>query len=125
MPVLRPLAPSGGSVILIWRGLGILAPLLIGLELFLLMLVPASLSNGLQKMLQFLIVLAATFGIWYLGRSLNMRPGKILIDPETGEKVELRQSHSFFWIPLEYWAFIGAIICVFLISGSSGTPPQP
>lgn len=112
-------------MILVWRGWGILAPALIFLELLLTAMVPSTLAAGLQKGLQFLIVLAATFGIWYLGNYLNSRPGRVLVDPETGEKVELRSTHTFFWIPMQYWAFIGAILCVLMIAGGSSSAPKP
>jgi hypothetical protein len=48
--------------------------------------------------------------VWFLGRWLNNKPEKILIDPETGEQVVLRGGHSLFWIPMQYWAFIGLAV---------------
>ncbi|THF64580.1 hypothetical protein E6C76_10980 [Pseudothauera nasutitermitis] len=41
-----------------------------------------------------------------LGYYLNKRPGRVLVDPETGEKVELRIRHTLFWIPMQYWAIV-------------------
>ncbi len=99
-------------MLLIWKGLGILVPLLAFVELMLVMAVPNSINPTLGLLLKFVIVLAGTFALWHLGRSLNNRPGKVLIDPETNEPVMLRAPrHDFFWIPIEYWAFIVAILC--------------
>jgi hypothetical protein len=45
--------------------------------------------------------------IWFMGRWLNGRPQKILVDPESGERVILIGEHSLYWIPMQYWALIG------------------
>jgi len=39
---------------------------------------------------------------WFSGRYLNGKPGKTLIDKETGEEFVLHETHSFFFIPLQY-----------------------
>jgi hypothetical protein len=41
--------------------------------------------------------------LWFLGRWLNSRPVKVLIDPESGKRL-VANAHSLFWIPLQYWA---------------------
>jgi hypothetical protein len=58
--------------------------------------------------------------VWFLGRWLNNKPEKILIDPGSGEQVVLRGGHSLFWIPLQYWAFVGlAMMVVAWLRGGS------
>lgn len=48
------------------------------------------------------IVLAGLLvGAW--GLYLRRRPGRVLIDKETGEEEVLRPRHSLFWIPVLYW----------------------
>ena len=42
--------------------------------------------------------------VWTLGRYLNAKPGRILIDPSTNEQVVLVQKHTIFWMKLEYFA---------------------
>mgnify|MGYP000166731658 CR=1 FL=1 len=54
----------------------------------------------------------ASLLVWFLGKRLNGRPGKILIDPATGQPVILKQRHSLFFIPMEYWAFVIALIAI-------------
>jgi hypothetical protein len=50
--------------------------------------------------------------VWYLGRWLNNRPGKILIDPETNEKTELKTPHTLYWVRIEYWGAAWMALCI-------------
>jgi hypothetical protein len=49
-----------------------------------------------------LAVFAGAVLVWLLGRKLNGQPGKILLDPETGQTVEIRKRHTLFWIPMQW-----------------------
>jgi hypothetical protein len=61
--------------------------------------------------------IAAAIAIWVVGRKLNGAPDRIMVDQETGETVELKSRHSFFFIHMEYWAFgAAAIAVVFFVS---------
>lgn len=44
--------------------------------------------------------------VYFIGCKLNNKPGRILIDPENNEKIELKDTHTMFWIPLQYWGVI-------------------
>jgi hypothetical protein len=46
--------------------------------------------------------------LWPLGRGMNMTERRKLIDPKTGEMVEMEYGggHTLFFIPIQYWAFI-------------------
>lgn len=64
--------------------------------------------------------LVAAIIIWPIGRALNRKPApRELVDPQTGETFVLssRSQHSFFFIPMEYWApilvSIGAVLSIF------------
>lgn len=46
----------------------------------------------------------AAVPIWFLGRFLNRRPGRVLVDPATGETVTPRATHDLFFIRMELWA---------------------
>lgn len=46
------------------------------------------------------------------GRAFSRRKGRILIDPETGQQVVLRKSHTLFFIPMIYWAPVLIVIGV-------------
>ena len=91
---------------LIWRGWGILVPLISVLAL--LLAVPFS-GEAAKYGLAFSQAVAA-IAIWFVGKSLNGKPGRIMVDQETGETVELKSKHSFFFINMEYWAFAAAAI---------------
>ena len=60
---------------------------------------------------------AVTAGValWFLGRWMNRTESHMLIDPQTGQHVELATGggHTLFFIPLQFWAFIWAGIGVF------------
>ncbi len=66
--------------------------------------------------LQPLVLILSSAMIYLAGHILNSKPGRILIDPKTDEKIELKTTHSMFWIPMQYWAFIiiGMAILIYL-----------
>ena len=47
--------------------------------------------------------LASIVTLGFLGRWLNNRPERVLIDVESGERLVYKPRHSLFWIPLQYW----------------------
>lgn len=62
--------------------------------------------------------------VWRLGVRLNSAPGRVLIDPRDNSRVVLRRTHSLFWIPLQYWGPISAVLamCVALALLATGVP---
>lgn len=58
--------------------------------------------------------------VYFFGSKVNNRPGRILIDPENNEQVELKQTHSMFWIPLQYWSGIILAISVWMYVANIG-----
>jgi len=42
--------------------------------------------------------------VWVVGVKLESKPGKVVIDKETGQELELKSRHDMFWIPFKYWA---------------------
>ena len=95
---------------IIWQGFGYLA-IVIPFVVLLLMQVGVDGIAGkgyytAHDWVQSLAVVIAALIVAAVGFYLNRQPGKVLIDPETNQKVEFRRRHTFFWIPLEYWAII-------------------
>ncbi len=98
----------------IWKGWGILAiliPLLIslgagaGFDYFY--------GEGFYKNSTWampIVLLFSSIIVFLVGYKINNKPGKILIDPESNEKVELKTTHTMFWIPVQYWGV--AIFCI-------------
>ena len=60
---------------------------------------------------------------WLVGRGLNNRPGRELLDPKTQQRVILRRVHRLFWIRMEYWSVpvaLAALIPLLAIRHMSG-----
>jgi phosphotransferase system glucose/maltose/N-acetylglucosamine-specific IIC component len=43
---------------------------------------------------------------WFLGRHFQASGSQTLIDPKTGNPVVLHRRHSFFFIPMHWWAVL-------------------
>ncbi len=63
--------------------------------------------------------LSAVLVSW-IGYKLNSKQGRILIDPENNERVELKTIHSMFWIPLQYWGIIIVAISIWMYIANLG-----
>jgi hypothetical protein len=43
---------------------------------------------------------------WFVGKWLNTRGGRVVIDEATGQKLTIGSSHTFFFIPMHYWGVV-------------------
>lgn len=101
-------------MLLIWSGLGFLViPIVIGTSVVVGTLCQLALEVAGFPRFAFLAfslgLFAAAWANWALGRRLNGRPGRELIDARTGEHVVLRRTHRLFWIRMEYWSIPVAV----------------
>jgi hypothetical protein len=109
--------------IIVWRGYGILVPVLAVLVGFVPLAAVESVI-GSAKYQPFAGVLAlvtcsaAAAAIWVVGRALNGQPGRVLVDPNTGQRVVLRKRHDLFWIPFEWWSVAVAAFGVISLFGN-------
>ncbi|MDJ0814055.1 MAG: hypothetical protein QNJ23_10010 [Woeseiaceae bacterium] len=97
-------------MLIVWRGLGWLVPVIVMAALI---LSQASVdavygdgfytANAWPKQAAFV---AAALAVGVLGFFLNYKLRKVLINEETGEAVGKAPSHTLFFIPVEYWAVI-------------------
>ena len=55
---------------------------------------------------------------WFLGRYLNSKSGRVLIDKATGQEITIKPDHSLFFIKLEYWGPILFGIGLFVLLAS-------
>src|SRR5437773_1687891 len=96
-------------VFFIWTRLGFLVPLIALAAMFAggALLVATDSPYFLS-----LFMLIAGGALWFLGRALNNRPGRTLIDKESGQEVVVRRSHTFFWVKMEYWGILIAAYAV-------------
>lgn len=52
----------------------------------------------------------AAAAVWMIGSRINDRPGRRVIDADTGEALGLKNPHDLFWIPFRYWALPIAVL---------------
>lgn len=102
---------------IIWRGFGCLAiPIIAGcffwVEVWFELISSHEFyrDHGWPKVVAGLV---AAVAVWFIGSYLNSRPGRALIDKQTGEEVVIRPSHDLFFIPMQWWSFAAVAIGVF------------
>jgi outer membrane lipoprotein SlyB len=60
-------------------------------------------------------LVASAIATWIVGIRLNdPAQDRVLVDPQTGQRVVLRRRHSLFWIPMQWWAPLAAIAGIIL-----------
>jgi hypothetical protein len=90
--------------VLIWTGWGILV-VPIGVALSFLGVGVAQLVNLNEDVGVLIGLPLACVAVWFVGNRLN-RPVEGY-HPRTGERVIYKNQHTLFWIPMQYYAFIG------------------
>jgi hypothetical protein len=103
---------------IIWSGYGIVVPLIVGVVSFLSGVVAGFVGEEYaQSGVSIGLILSAVV-VWFVGKQLNGRPGRILVDPKTGEEVDLRPAtSSLFFIPMQWWAPLIAVAGFALMLG--------
>ena len=95
-------------MIIIWRGAGGLV-IIFGIASALLTNIFASeifrQDNYFagHSWIQALCLWIAGAASWFVGRYLNTRPGKPVIDKQTGQRVIEKPNHHLMFIKMEYW----------------------
>ena len=109
-------------MLIIWRGAGAAVILFAILAALVTNIVTSSWFNQNNYFqnhawAQMVALWFAGAGCWFLGRYLNGKPGRVLVDKATGQEVTIKPDHSLFFIKLEYWApillVIGICVLVF------------
>ena len=105
---------------IIWSGFGFLSPLIAFGCLVLAQVVTASATGnadayGENRWVAFLASCIAGALCWGIGRWLDRKQSKVVIEKETGRETVLKPSHTFFFIPLRIYAFIWPIIGLFML----------
>lgn len=98
---------------IIWQGFGFLAALIPFVLLVLLSLFDK--SNTFTYGNELVLAISA-IAVWFLGKKLNGTKGKVLIDPETKQEVLLKDKHTMFWIPMEWYGLVLGALAVFVLS---------
>lgn len=103
---------------IIWKGFGILVPL-IAIFGIVVGTVVAGMFGFAEMGLGIGLGLAA-IGNFFIWKAINAQPGKVLVDPQTGEQVMLKPTHSLFFIPAGFWTWPMALFAVMMMLGASG-----
>jgi hypothetical protein len=43
---------------------------------------------------------------WFVGKRLHARAARVVIDEATGQKLTIGGAHTFFFVPMHYWAVV-------------------
>ena len=98
---------------IIWQCFGFLAALIPFVLLALLSLFDKSntFTYGNE-----LVLAISVIAVWCAGKKLNGAKGKVLIDPETKQEVLLKDKHTMFWLPMEWYGLVLGALSVFVLS---------
>jgi hypothetical protein len=109
---------------LVWKGWGLMA---LGIPLLCSLLIEAALNSlygdNYYKTSDWempLVLIVSALFVYSFGTHMNNKPGRILIDPENNETVELKRTHSMFWIPLQYWSVIIIAVSIWMYLDNIG-----
>ncbi|WP_068504708.1 hypothetical protein [Paenibacillus kribbensis] len=97
---------------IIWKGFGILNIIIPGVLFAIVNIILSSLeldSIDSRLPLAFVFIVSGVI-IWHLGKALNAKSGKVLVDMETGEHYRMGTEHSLFFIPMHYWGPAGLVL---------------
>ena len=112
---------------IIWSGWGILGILIPGAMVFVMELIAAAMGQAAGHTWPVALGLLAGAGIVYLISQRLSRPGRTLIDPQTGQTLVIQRRDSLFFIPLKWIAVIVAVLGLFFLvapnSKSASTAP--
>lgn len=105
---------------IIWRGLGILNIVVVVVVFAIVqgLLSVMGLAETESLLPLALVSIVSGMIIWYLGKALNAKSGKVLVDPETGEQYRMGTQHSLFFIPMHYWGPLGLALGLYFIVAS-------
>ena len=106
-------------MLILWRGFGFMVVLIP----FLVSIIGNLISNWAvgagywdsHKWPTGVAMLIATPILWLVGKRLNGRPGRLMVDKASGQEVLLKKMHDLFWIKIEWWAIVTLIGGIALI----------
>lgn len=110
-------------MILVWRGWGVVV-IAIGFVWATVAIAVAGLihaDEAASGAILGLSMVPAGITTWFVGRRMNRDAARVMVDPTTGERVVLRREHSLFFVPVEWWGPILAVLGIglFLVEALS------
>jgi hypothetical protein len=67
-----------------------------------------------------LVIGLSAIPVAVIGYKLNRKPGRKMIDVETNEVIEIKEKHTLFYIPMQYWSVIIVVLCLWLYASNIG-----
>jgi uncharacterized membrane protein len=102
---------------IVWRGRGILIVLVLVACMFLGVLIFP--KDRADYAFIFTGFVTAIFS-WFAGAAWNAkRKKRVFTNDKTGEKIIIRNSHDLFWIPMQHWGTIFAILSIIILFQNS------
>ncbi|WP_462264557.1 hypothetical protein [Mucilaginibacter sp.] len=100
---------------IVWRGYGFLVPLIALVVVAVVHLLFNALFSTVQPWGICLGLAAAAAALWFTGIRLNSPlKNRTVVDKATGQEFLITPSHSFFFIKIQYWAYIAAAVAIIL-----------
>lgn len=103
-------------MMIVWTGRGFLSALVLLIVLFISILILPDGSTDYGFVTAFFV--AGLFS-WIFGVKWNKQNERLVIDATTGQKLLLKNSHSLFWIPMQYWGIIFSIFGIIILAQNS------
>ena len=102
---------------IVWKGWGFLVAVIVFFTSLIAELISESFTNNENYYQEHgfplsLALLVAGIISGLLGKWLNTRKAKVFIEKDTGKEIVIKNSHSLFFIPMEYWGIILAVSSV-------------
>jgi len=101
---------------IIWQGLGILVPAIFvatTVPVFIIAIALFGDESANHPWTMGLALLLSAVCCWFVGKRLhNPDRGKVVLDPSSGREIVLLPSHSLFFVKMEYWGVLFAILGV-------------
>ena len=108
--------------LLIWKGWGIVVLVIAVVWLAIGIAIGDALhaDKSMAGALMSIALVPAGAICWFVGKRLNARPPRVLVDPKTGGQVMLRRENTFFFVSVELWGpiliVIGILLAIFEIA---------
>jgi hypothetical protein len=96
---------------IIWSGYGFLVPISAFAFFLILETFSEKITNDAEyyqnnPLIMYVGLILTAIICYFVGAYFNKNEGRRLIDKETGEEVIFKKRHTFFFIPIKYWAYI-------------------
>jgi hypothetical protein len=93
---------------IIWQGFGFMVFVIVfGCSLIANLIFDAEAGHGYydHHKWPFAVSLTVSAGLcWFYAKYLGKRPGRVVIDKQTGKEFTIGRRHTLFFIPVLYWA---------------------